>query len=216
MKGGPPRAVLLSAALWTWLAWSGGAFAQTGTAARAPECVAANDEVTRLRLGHDRAGRAAPVNPGQAVAAGRRAAGRCSGDNAFLIAYALARIDLSKDIKGVSLDNRTSYFNGALADLELVKRRVEARQGAQYEIFNILGLTYYDTRQYEKSIAVLNEAGPFLNASTTVSRRNTYFTKGMAQYQLGRTAEAASSFGTASKFGHPQAARWEATLRRKK
>jgi tetratricopeptide (TPR) repeat protein len=184
-------------------------------AARKPECVAANDEVTRLRLGRDRAGRGYAVNVPQAVAAGLRAAPRCSGDDPFLIAFALARIDLAKDVKQTPLESRTSHFNNALASLDVVKRRVAAGKSDRYEVFNILGLIYYDTQQFERSIAVLLESAPFLGRMTPTSRRNTFFTKGMAYYHLGRVQEAEASFATARKFGHPEAARWQAAMHKK-
>lgn len=183
--------------------------------ARKPECIAANDEVTRHRLGRDRAGRAFPVNVPQAVAVGLRAAPRCSGDDPFLIALALARIDLAKDVSQTSVESRTSHFNNALAYLNLVKQRVATRKSDRYEVFNILGLIYYDTQQYEKSIAVLLESAPFIGRMSLTSRRNTFFTKGMAYYHLGRTEEAEISFANAKKFGHPEAARWQASMHKK-
>lgn len=192
------------------------ATAQAQVPARTAFCVAANDEVTRHRLGKDRAGRPYPVNVGQAVAAGRRADARCRADGGFLLAYALARIDLAKDVKASSVENRTANFNSALADLDLVKRLVLAGKSDRYEVFNTLGLIYHETKQYEKAIAVLNQSAPVLNKLSLRSKQNTFFTRGLAQLELGRSAEAGASFAQAKKLGHPQAAQWEARTRRRK
>lgn len=181
-----------------------------------PRCAAANDEVTRLRLGHDRAGKRNAVNAGQAVAAGRRVNSICRGDNRFLIAYALARIDRSKDIKNVGLDERTALFNSGMADLMLVKSRVGSRHSTDYEIFNIVGLIQYDLRQYDTSIATLRQGETFVKLMSAKSRQNLYFTKGMAQYQLRRIAEADAAFSLARQYGHPTAASWQARLRSSK
>jgi len=180
---------------------------------RVPQCEAANDEVTRLRLGHDRAGKTNAINAGQAVAAGRRVNSICRGDNRFLIAYALARIDRSRDIKNVGLDERGTLFNSAMADLNLVKSRVGSRHSTDYEIFNILGLIQYDLRQYDTSIATLRQGEPFVRLMSAKSRQNLYFTKGMAQYQLRRIAEADAAFALARQYGHPTAASWQARIR---
>lgn len=192
----------------------GGATAAGAQTGRSPECVRANDEVTKHRTGKDRAGRAHSVSAEQAVAVGRRFATRCDGDSGFLLAFALARIDLAKDVRRVSLSERGELFRDGVADLERVKQRASRGQSDRYEVFNILALIYYDTKQYEKSLAVLLESAPHFERLTTTSRRNTFFTRGMAQYQLGRYDDAARSFAYARKFGHPGAATWEAAMRK--
>ena len=183
---------------------------------RDPQCVAANDEVTKHRLGKDRAGKLYRVDLQRAVAAGRAAEGRCRGDGGFMLAYALARIDLSKDTDAVQLKERTALFNSAVQDLALVRRYVQSGQSDRYEVFNVLGLIYHDIGQYQESIDVLNASAPFFKKMTKTSRQNTFFTKGMALYQLGRNAEAAVAFGYAKRFGHALAAQWESSMRAKK
>lgn len=190
--------------------------AQDVTQTRDRQCVVANDEVTRRRIGRDRAGNTYSVNVGQAVSVGRMAAARCQGDDQFLLAYALARLDLAKEVKRLDVSERTALFNGGIEDLELIKLRVLSRQSDSVEIFNILGLIYYETKQYEKSISTLEASAPFISRLTQRSLRNTFFTRGMAQFQLGQFPQAATSFSYAKKFGHPDAARWELLMRSKK
>jgi hypothetical protein len=179
---------------------------------RSPRCVTAQQEVTRHRLGRD----GARVDAGRAVAEGGRAEAACRGDGGFLLAYSLARIDLSKETRRVGLAERKALFEAGVRGLEQVRGYVVQRKSDRYEIYNVLGLVYYDVGDYQKSIGVLNSSAPFLELMTQTSRQNTFFTKGMALYQLGRNAEAAVAFGYAKRFGHAQAARWEAAMRAKK
>jgi tetratricopeptide (TPR) repeat protein len=173
-----------------------------GQPVRSPRCVTAQEEVSRYRLGRD----GAPIDARRAVAAGARAEAACRGDGGFLLAYSLARIDLSKETQRVGLAERKALFEAGLAGLERVRAYVAQRKSDRYEIYNVLGLVYYDVGDYQKSIDVLNSSAPFLKLMTATSRQNTFFTKGMALYQLGRNAEAAVSFGYAKRFGHAAAA----------
>jgi hypothetical protein len=166
---------------------------------RSAECVRANDEVSRYRL----------VDPRRAVSVGSAAYARCQSDGAFLLALSMARIDAAKDVKRTPLNQRTALFNEGVAGLEQVRRLVLKGASDQYEVFNALGLTYYDLQQYDKSVGVLSEGQKFAGRMTRASQQNTFFTLGMAQMKLGRRAEAASAFGQASRAGHPQAAQWQ-------
>lgn len=177
--------------------------------ARNPACAEAEAQMTRFRTGRAWI----PAYYPKGVAIGDRVAKMCRNDDRFLLAYSQARVDLSKDVKGSPLETRTAAFNNGMADLERIRARVVAGKSDLYEIFSILGLIYYDTNQYEKSLAVLEASAPFFNKIGTVSRRNIFFTRGMAQYQLGKYGEAASSFAYARKFGHPSAAAWESKMR---
>jgi hypothetical protein len=185
------------------------ATAASAQATRSPECAKANDEVTRYRLGHDRNGAANAVDPRRAVAVGSLAYARCQGDGALLLAFSMAKIDAAKDVKHTPLNQRTSLFNEGVAGLELLRRQVLKGASDRYEVFNTLGLTYYDLQQYDKSVAVLSEGQKFAARMTRASQQNTFFTLGMAQLKLGRRAEAAAAFGQASRAGHPQAAQWQ-------
>jgi hypothetical protein len=178
--------------------------ASLGTAAgaqpsRSPECTRAADEVTHNRL----------VDPRRAVAAGSAAYARCQGDGAFLLAFSMAKIDAAKDVKRAPLNQRTSLFNEGVAGLDLLRRQVLKGESNQYEVFNTLGLTYYDLQQYDRSVAVLSEGQRFAGRMTRATQQDTFFTLGMAQLKLGRRAEAAAAFGQASRAGHPQAAQWQ-------
>jgi hypothetical protein len=174
-------------------------------AARSPACVAANDEVTRLRIGRSRSGAAARVDVPKAVATGAAAAAQCRGDDKFLLAYALARIDLSTDTKRGTPAARTALFNASVDDLETVKRHVLAGASDRYEVFDILGLIYYQTGQFDRSVASLSVPPALLGKMTPDSRQKTYFTLGMAQAQVGRPNQAAQAFDLAAKNGHPRA-----------
>jgi tetratricopeptide (TPR) repeat protein len=177
--------------------------------ARTPECVRANDDVTRYRLGHDRNGAANAVDPLRAVRIGAAAYARCQGDGFFLLAFSMAKIDAAKDVQRTPLSQRTGLFNEGVGGLELLRRRVLAGQSDRYEVFNTLGLVYYDLQQYDKSVAILSEGRKFAGKMSRASQQNTYFTLGMAQLKLGRRAEASAAFGAASQAGHPQAAQWQ-------
>lgn len=172
-------------------------------------CVKANDDVTRLRLGHDRAGRPNAIDLPRALAVGQNSATACQGDDSFLLAYALARIDAAKDVKHTPLQSRTPLFNAALSDLETIRQRVAAGRSDRYEIFNTLGLIYYDLQQYDRSVAVLRQAARFSGRMSPDSRQKTYFTLGMAQMRLGLSGEAAAAFGEAQRNGHPTAGQWQ-------
>ncbi|HEY0413878.1 MAG TPA: hypothetical protein VGD66_12140 [Allosphingosinicella sp.] len=195
---------LLAAAALSSLPWPAAA-----QPARSPDCVRANDEVTRYRLGHDRSGAPNAVDPLRAVRAGSAAYARCEGDGAFLLAFSMAKIDAAKDIRRTPLNQRTSLFNEGVAGLELLRRQVLKGQSDRYEVFNTLGLTYYDLQQYDRSVAVLSEGQKFAGKMTRASQQNTFFTLGMAQMKLGRRAEASAAFGQASRAGHPAAAQWQ-------
>ena len=175
-----------------------------GPSARSPTCVAATDKLESLRA----------ANPSIAVVYGGDHP-ECQQDDAFLVALALAKIDVAKQIKRAGVETRTSHFNGAIRYLEAVRNRVATGRSVQYEVFTILGQIYFDTQQYEKSIAVLNQAKMVWRRLSPKQRQDNYFIKGMAQVKLGRTSEAASSFGTARQLGHPQAARLEQAAKTK-
>jgi hypothetical protein len=173
--------------------------------ARIPACVTANDDVTRMRLGKDRAGRPSPIDLPGSVARGDRARGQCSGDDGFMLAYALARIDLSGDTKRGTPTQRTALFNAAVADLEGLRGLVVAGRSSRYEIFNILGLIYNSTGQPKRGADVTASATPFLPKMTAESRQKTLITQGVAQAQLGQSAPAAKSFDLAKKAGSNRA-----------
>jgi hypothetical protein len=169
-------------------------------------CASANDEITRLRLGKDRAGRPGRVDVPRAVALGDARVARCRNDDLFMLAYALARVDLSRDIKRSTPTQRTALFNGAVRDLEALKAKVVAGRSDRYEIFNILGLIYYDTGQFEMSKAVLQASAPFQSRMTPESRGKTLVTLGLALAQTGQTAKAAATFDNAAAGGYRRAA----------
>ncbi len=171
----------------------------TGQSGGSTECAQAQAEITRNRLGQK-----VPA----AVAVGRTREAECKGDDDFLLAYALARIDLAKQVNRSDVEDRTATFNDALADLELVAKRVSARRSTTYEIFGILGNIYYETKQYEKAIALLNAAAPVFPRLNAATQRTILFTRGQAEYQLGRYVEARHSFTRAARLGHPEAAKW--------
>ena len=185
--------------------------ALTGTALhcqvpRAPGCVAANDQVTRLRIGKDRQGRPNAVDIAGAVAAGDAALRNCRGDSTFLLAYGLARIDLASDVKWSIPTVRTAMFNRALADLETIKTSVLAGRSDRYEIFDILALIYYNTGQFAKAIAVTDASAPVFVRMTPASRQKTLVTRGLAQAQLGRSDAATISLNLAARNGYPHTA----------
>jgi hypothetical protein len=180
---------------------AGPAAAQTRSAA----CASANDEVTRLRLGKDRNGRPNRIDLPKAVSVGAAAAARCAGDDRFVLAYALARIDLSGDVKRTPYARRTEMFNGAVADLEALKAKVLAGRSDRYEVFNVLGLVYYDVGQFDRSIAALSAGTPLLGRMTETSRRNTLVTLAMAQAQTGQSTKAAANFDRAAQAGYRDA-----------
>jgi len=199
---------------WRTRAWALAALALGGLAlapavaaaqTRSAACVTANNTVTQFRLGKDRAGRPSRVDLPRAVAAGDAAVRQCRSDDLFLLAYALARIDLSADAKRSTPAQRTRLFNAALADLEQLKTKVLAGKSDRYEVFNILGLIYYDTGQLDRSLAALNAGVPLLPRMTAASRQKTLLTLGMAQARIGQPAKAATTFDLAAKNGHPQA-----------
>jgi tetratricopeptide (TPR) repeat protein len=175
-------------------------------------CELASNAIKSLRRVRPPATTVSPAKLARAVATGRLMGTGCRRDDIFLIGYALARIDLAGDIRNTPLETRTAYFNAGLTDLELVRRRVLAGQSDRVEIFSVLGKIYNDIQQYEKSIAVILESAPYFGRLSPEARRDTLFTKGLAYYHLGRRAEAAVSFANAKKFGHPEAARWEARV----
>lgn len=170
--------------------------AQSGGSA---ECAQGQADITRHRLAR---------NFPAALAAGRMRKSECDGDDAFLLAYALARIDIAKEVNQSTVGYRTDKFNEALEDLELIKNRVLARRSATYEIFGTLGHIYYETKQYEKAIAVLNAAAPVFPKLDAGTQRTILFTRGQAEFQLGRYVEASHSFTRAAKLGHPEAGIW--------
>ena len=165
------------------LAVAGAALAPAVAAAQARNaaCVTANNTVTQFRLGKDRAGRPNRVDLPRAVAAGDAAVRQCRGDDLFLLAYALARVDLSADPKRSTPAQRTKTFNAALADLEQLKTKALAGKSDRYEVFNILGLIYYDTGQLDCSLAALNAGVPLLPRMTAASRQKNLLTLGMAR-----------------------------------
>lgn len=173
---------------------------------RSPACISANDNVTRMRLGKDRLGRAYPVDVVGAVAAGRSALVRCRSDSGFMLAYALARVDLAAESRRSTPAARTTMFEEAVADLEAIKSSVMAGRSDRYEIFNILALIYYDSRQHEKSLAVSKSATPYLPRMTAASQQKLLVTQGMAQAQMGQSKAADASFKRAQQSGHPKAA----------
>ncbi len=177
-------------------------------------CEVATDLIEKLRRVRAPATRATPANLARAVRTGKLMGRGCRSDEDFLVAYALARIELSGDIQNTALEARTAYFNAGLADLELVRRSVLRGESERFDIFSILGRIYNDIQQYEKSLAVLLESAPYFGRLSAASRRESLFTKGMAYYHLGRREEAANSFANAGKFGHPDAARLEAQMRK--
>jgi len=173
---------------------------------RAPACVAANDQVTRLRTGKDRQGRPNAVDVAGAVAAGDAALRNCRGDSTFLLAYALARIDLASDVKRTTPTARAAMFNNALADLETIKASVLAGRSDRYEIFNILALIYYNTGQFAKAIAVTDASAPVFVRMTPTSRQKTLVTRGLAQAQLGQPGAATTSLNLAARNGYAHTA----------
>jgi len=173
---------------------------------RAPACVAANDQVTRLRIGKDRQGRPNAVDVAGAVAAGDAALRNCRGDSAFLLAYALARIDLASDVKRSTPTARTAMFNRALIDLEAIKASVLAGRSDRYEVFDILALIYYNTGQFSKAIAITEASAPVFVRMTPASRQKTLVTRGLAQAQLGRSGAATTSLDLAARNGYPHTA----------
>jgi hypothetical protein len=175
-------------------------------APRSSACVAANDQVTRLRLGKDRLGKPNAVDVAGAVAAGDAAAGSCRADSAFLLAYALARIDLSSDVKRAAPMPRAAMFNAALTDLETIKALVLAGRSDRYEIFDILALIYYNTGQFAKAVAVTDASTPIFAHMSPVSRQKTLITRGLAQAQLGQTEKASASLDLAAKNGYAHTA----------
>jgi hypothetical protein len=179
--------------------------AQAGPS-RNPACVAANDLVTRLRIGKDRLGKPSAVDAAGAVAAGNTNAVACRGDDGFLLAYSLARIDLASDTKRQSLPARNAMFNAALADLEAIRSSVQAGRSDRYEIFNILALIYYNTGQFAKAETTTKASAPFAGRMTPESAQKTLVNQGLAQAQLGKSAEASASFDQAARKGYPHAA----------
>jgi len=198
MRKTPLLAFMIPAALMTG--------ALHGQTLRAPACVAANDQVTRLRIGKDRLGRPNAVDVARAVAAGDTASGNCRGDSSFLLAYALARIDLASDVKWSTPTARAAMFNRALTDLETIKASVLAGRSNRYEIFNILALIYYNTGQFAKTIAVTDASAPVFVRMTPASRQKTLVTRGLAQAQLGRSDAATISLNLAARNGYPHTA----------
>lgn len=187
----------------------GAAAAADAQGARPPACVHANDEVSRYRLGHDRNGAPNAVDPLRAVRAGSAVYAACQQDGQFLLAFSMAKIDAAKDIRRTPLAERTGLFNEGVAGLELLRQQVLRGQSDRYEVFNTLGLTYYDLQQYDRAVGVLSQGQKFAGRMTAASQQNTFFTLGLAQMKLGRRAEAAAAFGQASRAGHPQAAQWQ-------
>lgn len=179
-----------------------------GQPGRSATCAEAEAEIVRDRTSHS-------ANIPAAVAMGRLRERECNDDDPFLLAYALARIDLAKEVDRSSVGDRTAKFNDALVDLELIRNRVLARRSATYEIFGILGHIYYETKQYEKAIQVLNASAPVFPKLDAGAQRVILFTRGQAEYQLGRYAEARHSFTRAAKLGHPEAAKWSLKSARK-
>ena len=173
---------------------------------RSARCVAANDQVTRLRIGKDRQGRPNAVDVAGAVAAGAAALGDCRGDTGFLLAFSLARIDLASDARRSAPAARTAMFNTALADLETIKSSVLAGKSDRYEIFDILALIYYNTGQFEKAIATTDASTPVFARMTPGSQQKTLVTRGLAQAQLGKPAAASLSFDLAAKRGYAHSA----------
>lgn len=181
-------------------------FKARSAAVRPAACVAANDEVTSLRLGKDRQGNPTRIDVARAVEIGNANYTMCRSDGGFIIAFSIARIDLSANPKYSKPTIRTSLFKAALSDLDSLRISVNNGLSDRYEIFSILTLIYYDTRQYEKSIAVSRESDRFARQMLATSRQKVLITRGMAESQLGQSAAAAQSFDLASKAGHPQAA----------
>ena len=169
-------------------------------------CVAANDQVTSLRLGKDRQNNPTRLDVAKAVEVGNGFAAKCRSDGGFMIAYSIARIDLSGNPKYSKPAVRTALFNTAVADLESIRAMVNANTSDRYEIFSIMALIYYDTRQYEKVIAVSRESDRFAARMSAASRQKVLVTRGMAESQLGQSNAAAQSFDLAARAGHPQAA----------
>lgn len=201
------RALLLSAAL-----LAAGAAAATpmlptqGPPQRVSACIVANDDVTRMRLGKDRTGKPFPVDLVGAVARGDQVRGQCSGDGAFMLAYSLARIDLSGDPKrGGTPAERKVIYNAGLADLEGLRSQVLAGRSDRYEIFNILALIYTSTGQPARAAAVTQSAKPFLSRMSAESRQKTLVNQGVAQAQLGQSAPAVQSFNLARQAGSKSA-----------
>lgn len=183
-----------------------GGFASAQAPPRTPACIAANDQVTAARLGKDRSSRPVPLNLTQAVAVGDRYARQCRGDDTFMLAYALARIDLSGNPKLLPLAKRTPMFNGAVSDLGAIKSNVLAGRSDRYEIFNVLALIYYDVGRYADAVNTARQGAPLAGKMTPTSRQKMFTTLGLAQAQLGQTTAAAISLDTAQKFGSQRAA----------
>ena len=179
--------------------------AQAQVPTRVPACVSANDAVTAARLGRDRNGASVRRDLALSVSVGQNAVARCRNDDGFMLAYALARVDLARDTTKGTPQSRTAIFNTALADLEAIKTKVIARQSDRLEIFNVLGLIYYETNQFSKSLATIDASAPLVARMTPESRQKMFVTRGMAQAQLGKSADAARSFDNAARFGHPNA-----------
>lgn len=170
------------------------------------ECAEAQAEIARHRLAR---------STSAAISVGRKRESECRGDDGFLLAYALARIEVAKQVDRLDVRDRTETFNGALEDLELVKGHVLARRSDHYEIFGTLGHIYYETKQYEKAVAVLNASAPVFPRLNPATQRNILFTRGQAEYQLGQYNEARHSFTRAAKLGHPEAMKWSVKSARK-
>lgn len=193
---------LIRLSLFTLLAWVVPAAAQV----RAPACVQVHEEVRKWRLGKDRQERPHAVDVPRAVAIGRAAADRCRGDDGFLLAYSLARIDLSADPRRGAPEERAAQFRAAVTDLEEVRTAVLGGRSQRYEIFNILGLIYFDTRRYTDSVAVTTPPAALMAKMTPKARQYTLATRAMAYALLGQSTSAAQSFDMATKSGHPGAA----------
>ena len=168
-------------------------------------CVVANDDVTRMRLGKDRAGSASRIDLPGAVARGDAARSQCSRDDGFMLAYALARIDLSADASRGTREARTAMFNTSVADLEAIRAKVIAGQSDRLEVFNVLGLIYNSTGQPARSLAVTQSAQPFMARMAAPSKQKTLITQGIAQAQLGQSTPAVKSFDQAKSAGSAQA-----------
>jgi tetratricopeptide (TPR) repeat protein len=145
------------------------------------------------------------VNVPKAVEIGEAAAINCKDDDAFMLAYSLARIDLSAQVKFGTPAQRAEYFNSAIYDLRALDAKVRSGKSEHYEIFNVLGFIYYEAGQYQKSIEELNAAGPFLKKMSPISAQKTLITLGAAQGQLGQNDAGARSFDEAVTFGYPSA-----------
>lgn len=170
---------------------------------RDPACVRANDRVTQLRIGRTRTGQSTPLNVANAVKTGETFLSKCNGDDNFMLAFALARVDLSAQVKFGTPDQRAKYFNSAVRDLTALDGKVRSGRSDHYEIFNVLGLVYYEAGQYQKAIDELRGASPFLSKMTAASAQKTLVTLGVAFGQLGQNDAGAKAFDQAVTFGYP-------------